>query len=43
MAQAALGGGPMKYSLAAHGVDKGLRIKNVADTINYVRARPVII
>src|SRR5277367_6428697 len=47
MAQAALGGGPMKFSLPAHGVDKGLRIKGIVDKSNYVRAvraaRPVII
>ena len=47
MAQAALGGGPMKFSLPAHGLDKGLRLKNIVDKSNYVRAvraaRPVII
>jgi len=44
MAQAALGGGPMKYSLPMHGVEQGLRIKNVVDKINFAKAiRPVII
>src|SRR5277367_3023987 len=44
MAQAALGGGPMKISLPMHGVDQGLRIKNVVDKINFAKAlRPVII
>src|SRR5277367_1355189 len=47
MAQAALGGGPMKYSLPMHGVDKGLRVKSLVDKINSVKAiradKPVII
>src|SRR5277367_2098929 len=47
MAQAALGGGPMKYSLPMHGVDKGLRVKSIVDKINSVKsiraAKPVII
>src|SRR5277367_7052855 len=31
MAQAAMGGGPLKYSLPMHGVDKSLTIKSIAD------------